>query len=154
MSSKVQPSVNNATDGSEAEKGWQCILMCTRELIYNTLPHFRLLPLRSKHGCLTAVVQQDRTGVCVCVCVSVSVCVCVCVCVCMCVCVCVCVRVCVCVYVYVCVCITHSFLFRPILFCRIPANIIGFFSMHAERFCDLNQKIIFSRIDRQYEPKS
>ena len=34
----------------------------------NTLPHFRLLPLRSKHGCLTAVVQQDRTGVCVCVC--------------------------------------------------------------------------------------
>ena len=26
----MQPSVNNATDGSEAEEGWHCILMCTR----------------------------------------------------------------------------------------------------------------------------
>ena len=34
--------------------------------------------------------------------------------------------------------VTHSLLFRPILFCMIPTNIIGFFSMHAERFCDLN----------------
>lgn len=43
---------------------------------------------------------------------------------------------------------TRSLLFRPILFCRILVNLIGFFSMHAERFNDFDRKNIFTKNDR------
>ena len=44
--------------------------------------------------------------------------------------------------------LTRSLLFRPILFCRILVNLIGFFSMHAERFNDFDRKNIFTKNDR------
>ena len=50
--------------------------------------------------------------------------------------------------------VTHSLLFCPILFCRIPINLIGFFSMHAKRFSDFHKKKISTKIDRQNELKS
>ena len=43
--------------------------------------------------------------------------------------------------IIICACITHSLLFCPILFCRIPINLIGFFSMHAKRFSDFHKKV-------------
>ena len=49
---------------------------------------------------------------------------------------------------------THSLLFCPILFCRIPINLIGFFSMHAKRFSDFHKKNFSTKIDRQNELKS
>ena len=48
---------------------------------------------------------------------------------------------------------THSLLFRPILFCRIPISMIGFFSMHADRFSDFHKTKKFTEMDRQNELK-
>ena len=41
---------------------------------------------------------------------------------------------------------THSLLFHPILFCRITNNSIHFFSRHAKRSRDFDNKIFLTKI--------
>ena len=69
MSSKVQPSVNNATDGSEAEEGWQCIDVYQRADLKHIATFSTFAPKGQtwlfNGSCTTG---QDRC-VCVCVCV-------------------------------------------------------------------------------------